>query len=221
MIYTCDCGPTMDVRPPYLPEIERMTKQAESVVALSEAAESGIGRKLRLRRAIKGFSLQEVAEKAEISIGLLSQIERGVTMPSIKSLRQICMALDMPVGWLFDVPEGDHDDVVVRSNSRRTMNLGPKGMTKELLSPDAVPGVQMIRIVIQPGGSSGDQPYNNESGAKCGTVLAGTLGLEVEKQEHILAVGDSFAFAATSLHRFWCVGDQPVELIWVVTPAVY
>jgi transcriptional regulator with XRE-family HTH domain len=198
-----------------------MTKQAQNVVALNEAADNGIGRKLRLRRSIKGFSLQEVAEKAEISTGLLSQIERGVAMPSIKSLRQICAALDMPVGWLFDVPEGEHDDVVVRSNSRRIMTLGPKGMTKELLSPDAVPGVQMIRIVIQPGGSSGAQPYNNVSGAKCGVVLAGTLGLEVEKQEHILAAGDSFAFAATRLHRFWCAGEQPVELIWVVTPAVY
>ena len=115
----------------------------------------------------------------------------------------------------------EHGDVVVRASSRRVMVLGPKGMTKELLSPDAVPGVQMIRIVIQPGGSSGDQPYNNESGAKCGTVVAGTLGLEVSGQEHVLAVGDSFAFAATRLHRFWCIGAQPVELIWVVTPAVY
>jgi len=198
-----------------------MTKQADNVVSMSETAESGIGRKLRLRRSIKGYSLQEVAEKAEISIALLSQIELGVSMPSIKSLRQICAVLDMPVGWLFDVPEGAHEDVVVRSHSRRVMVLGPKGMVKELLSPDAVPGVQMIRIIIQPGGSSGDQPYNNESGAKCGVVLAGTLGLEVDKQEHILNVGDSFAFEAKRLHRFWCVGDQAVELIWVVTPAVY
>jgi len=201
--------------------IATMARQDQSVAALSEAGEDGIGRKLRLRRAIKGRSLQELAEKADISIGLLSQIERGVTTPSLKSLRQICAALDMPVGWLFDVPEGEHGDVVVRAASRRVMTLGPKGMTKELLSPDSVPGVQMIRIVIQPGGSSGDVPYNNEAGSKCGTVLAGTLGLEVEGREYILATGDSFAFPAVKLHRFWCVGDGPVDLIWVVTPAVY
>jgi len=190
-------------------------------VALSENGDEGIGRKLRLRRAIKGRSLQEVAEMAEISIGLLSQIERGMTMPSLKSLRQICAALDMPVGWLFDVPEGEHGEVVVRASSRRAMTLGPKGMTKELLSPDSVPGIQMIRIVIQPGGSSGDHPYNNEAGSKCGTVLAGNLGLEVDGRDYVLATGDSFAFPAVKLHRFWCVGDQSVDLIWVVTPAVY
>lgn len=192
-----------------------------TVIPLNEDGDDGIGRKLRLRRTIKGRSLQEVAEKAEISIGLLSQIERGVTTPSLKSLRQICAALDMPVGWLFDVPEGEHEDVVVRANTRRVMNLGPKGMVKELLSPDSVPGIQMLRILVQPGGSSGAQPYNSESGAKCGVVVSGTLGLEVEGKEYQINPGDSFAFTATKLVRFWCVGDKPVDIIWVVTPAVY
>ena len=198
-----------------------MARQGLTVATLNEADDNGIGRKLRLRRLIKGLSLQDVADRAEISIGLLSQIERGITMPSLKSLRQVCAALDMPVGWLFDVPDGEHGSVVVRSSSRRVMSLGPKGMTKELLSPDSVPGIQMIRIVIQPGGSSGDVPYNNEAGSKCGTVLSGTLGLEVDGTEYLVATADSFAFSAVKLHRFWCVGDQPVDLIWVVTPAVY
>lgn len=198
-----------------------MARQEQNAASLVEGGDDGIGRKLRLRRSIKGLSLQEVSDKAEISIGLLSQIERGVTMPSLKSLRQICTALDMPVGWLFDVPEGEHEDVVVRAGSRRVMTLGPKGMAKELLSPDSVPGIQMIRIIVQPGGGSGPQPYNNDSGAKCGVVVSGTLGLEVDGREHMLNAGDSFAFPATKLHRFWCAGDQPLELIWVVTPAVY
>jgi len=198
-----------------------MARRENTVLAARDAERpDGMGRKLRMRRLIKGLSLQDVADLADISVGLLSQIERGMAMPSLKSLRQICSALQMPVGWLFDFAEGEHDDVVVRASARRVMDLGPKGMRKELMSPDAVPGVQMIRIVIRPGGSSGD-PYNNESGAKCGTVLAGTLGLEVDGQEHILEVGDSFAFAATQMHRFWCMGDQPVDLLWVVTPAVY
>jgi transcriptional regulator with XRE-family HTH domain len=183
-------------------------------------ADDGIGRKLRLRRAIKRRSLQEVASRADISIGLLSQIERGVTTPSLKSLRQICAALDMPVGWLFDVPEAEHQDLVVRASARRVMNLGPKGMTKELLSPDTVPDIQMIKITVRPGGNSGPA-YNNSGGAKCGTVLSGALGLEIDGETFTLEAGDSFAFEATKMHRFWCVGDVPTELIWTVTPAVY
>ncbi|MDA8252834.1 MAG: XRE family transcriptional regulator [Rhodospirillales bacterium] len=186
-----------------------------------ESEDGAIGQKLRLRRRIKGLSLQDLAGRSGLSIALLSQIERGVTMPSLRSLRQICQALDMPMGWLFDPPGTEHADVLVRAPSRRRMDLGPKGMFKELMSPDSVPDIQMIRIVVYPGGSTGDLPYNNERGAKCGTVIAGVLGLEVDGRHFTLEAGDSFAFRATQLHRFWCIGEQPVELIWVVTPAVY
>ena len=189
--------------------------------ALDADKDEGIGRRLRLRRIVRGRSLQQVAEAAGISIGLLSQIERGLTTPSLRSLRQICAALDMPVGWLFDVPKGEHDDVVVRADARRTLDIGPKGMRKELLSPDAVPGIQMMRIVVRPGGSTGEVALRSETGSKCGTILTGTLGLEVGGVEYRLEAGDSFAFPSTDPHRYWCVGSESVDMIWVTSPAVY
>lgn len=183
-----------------------------------------LGRQLRLRRKVRGLSLQDVADKSGVSIGQLSQIERGLSAPSLKSLGAVCRALDMPMGWLFDGPANDpaeESDTIVRAKSRRTLHLGHKGMVKELLTPDAVPGIQMMRIVIQPGGSSGPEPYNNAAGAKCGLVVQGTLGLEVEGRTFQLDTGDSFAFDATKMIRFWCASDEPCEVVWIVTPAVY
>jgi transcriptional regulator with XRE-family HTH domain len=183
-----------------------------------------IGRQLRLRRKVRGLSLQEVAERSGVSIGQLSQIERGLSAPSLRSLGAVCRALDMPLGWLFHGPANDPADesgTIVRAKSRRTMDLGHKGMVKQLLTPDAVPGIQMMRIVIQPGGSSGPEPYNNATGAKCGLVARGRLGLEVDGRSFALEPGDSFAFDATSFIRFWCAGDEPCEVVWVVTPAIY
>lgn len=198
---------------------------AKSQTMLRREAEidenSGVGVRLRQRRNIRGQSLQDVASRAEISIGLLSEIERGIATPTLKVLRGICQALDMPIGWLFD--DGGHDEggVVVRKLGRRRMNLGPQGMLKELLTPDTVPDLQMMRIVIDPDGTSGDKPTTLQSGAKCGTVLSGRLGIEIDKKAYTLEAGDSFAFKASAALRFWCVGDRPVELIWVVTPAIY
>ncbi|MBN8988876.1 MAG: helix-turn-helix transcriptional regulator [Rhizobiales bacterium] len=182
--------------------------------------DEGLGRKLRLRRTIKRFSLQQVADRADISVGLLSQIERGLTTPSLRSLRQICSALDMPVGWLFDVPASPQEDAVVRAGARRTLDFGPRSMRKELLSPDEVTGIQMMRIEIRPGGAWGEAS-RNESGAKCGIVTSGTLALELDGVVHMIGPGDSFAFEATRLHRFWCEGHETVDLLWVVAPAVY
>jgi transcriptional regulator with XRE-family HTH domain len=184
---------------------------------------AGIGQKLRLRRKIRGFSLQRVAERSGISIGLLSEIERGLATPSPQTLKQICRALEMPIQWLFD-DEGAaaaEDGFVVRAAARRGLDFGAKGMRKELMTPDAVPGIQMMRIVLQPGGGSGPLGMDAPEGAKCGTVLGGRFGLSIHGREYELEPGDSFAFDARAPHRFWCVGSVPCEVVWVVTPAVY
>ncbi|MDO5706817.1 MAG: XRE family transcriptional regulator [Paracoccus sp. (in: a-proteobacteria)] len=181
-----------------------------------------IGSRIRRRRKVRGMSLKEVAQRAEVSIGLISQIERGLTMPSVRSLGAICAALEMPVGWLFDHPAPPDDSrILVRRHQRRVLDLGAKGMAKELMTPDSSTGIQMMRLVIRPGGSTGQTPYNHPSGAKCGTVLRGTLALEVDGEVHLIGPGDSFAFEATRMIRFWCEGNEVTEVIWVVTPAVY
>lgn len=54
---------------------------------------------LRQHRQIRGMSLRQVAERAGISVGMLSQAERGLAAPSIKALRAVCAAMDMPVNW--------------------------------------------------------------------------------------------------------------------------
>ncbi|MDT8857777.1 helix-turn-helix domain-containing protein [Paracoccaceae bacterium Fryx2] len=187
----------------------------------TESDASLIGARMRRRRQVRGLSLKDVSARAEVSIGLLSQIERGITMPSVRSLGAICQALEMPVSWLFEQNTRDHDPVVVRTHQRRILDLGAKGMRKELMTPDEVTGIQMMRLVIRPGGSTGETPYHHETGAKCGTVLSGVLGLEVDGALFEIAEGDSFAFPATALIRFWCVGSIDTVALWVVTPAVY
>lgn len=194
------------------------TKEAS---APKNESETLVGTRLRMRRLARRLTLQDLAARSGLSVGLLSQIERGMTTPSLRSLRQISTALEMPLGWLFEPAPHPTDDFIVRAANRRKMDLGPGAMVKELMSPDSVLDIQIIRIIIQPGGTSGDKAYNNPIGAKCGTVISGQLGLEVSGKEYVLEAGDSFAFRAENMHRFWCVGDLPVDLIWVVTPALY
>lgn len=191
---------------------------------IAGALAEGIGQKLRQRRKVKRLSLKAVSERTGLSIGLVSQIERGISTPSLRSLNQICQALEMPMPWLFDRDTANHpvrEECVVRLSQRRRLDLGSGGMIKEILSPDSVTNIQLMRFVIHPGGGSGDSPYTSPNGAKCGTVLSGRLGLEVNGQKHILNPQDSFAFHAREQYRFWAVGDTDCEVIWVVTPALY
>lgn len=196
--------------------------QAQSPAVASD----GIGQKLRHRRKVRQLSLTEVSNQAGLSIGLLSQIERGLSTPTLRSLNQICQALEMPLRWLFDADEEEaavgKESVVVRFANRRRMDLGANaGMVKEILSSDAIPQLQLIRLVIHPGGKSGMSPNQNSTGAKAGTVVSGQLALEIDGREYILNRGDSFSFMATSRYSFYCVGDTDCELFWAVTPALY
>ncbi|WP_027348676.1 helix-turn-helix domain-containing protein [Halotalea alkalilenta] len=200
-------------------------RATQRLPAQEKDSKGGLGMRLRLRRKVRNMSLQEVSSLAGISIGQLSQIERGLTMPSINSMTAICAALEMPVAWLFDdagTSQDDPDDgIVVRHRRRRILDLGEKRTVKELLTPDACTGIQMCRMTLKPGGSTGDTPYNHPQGFKCGTVLSGTVMLEVDAKPYRLEAGDSFAFPATCMIRFWCVGDENAEMIWVASPASY
>jgi transcriptional regulator with XRE-family HTH domain len=184
----------------------------------------GVGERLRQRRKVKKLSLAAMAKLARLSIGLLSQIERGISSPSVRSVSAICAALDMPVRWLFQdslKQPASPVDVVVRAENRRRLDLGPSGMIKEILSSDQTPQLQLMRFIVRPSGTSGHSPYLHQTGAKAGVVISGLLGLEVDGRQYKLRRGDSFSFEGTSNYRFWSLGKQDCELFWAVTPAIY
>lgn len=195
--------------------------QAEAGASEAQNDTRQVGETLRLRRQMRGMSLKQVAEPAGISVGMLSQVERGLVAPSIKTLRAICAAMDMPVNWLFH-RDGDLGgpaaEYIVPAGARRSLTYLDGALTKELLTPDTQPKIQMLRFVLKPGASSGE-PYSNPEGGKCGMVLAGTLGLELNGVELVVNTGDSFAFPSTTMVRFWNMGDDTCEVIWVVAPA--
>ena len=60
-----------------------------------------IGEKLRTARIDQTMSLRELAEKAEVSASLLSQIENGKANPSVRSLYSIAAALSLPIDYFF------------------------------------------------------------------------------------------------------------------------
>lgn len=195
--------------------------QTESNPIGSHGDTSQVGETLRLRRQMRGLSLKQVAEPAGISVGMLSQVERGLAAPSIKTLRAICAAMDMPVNWLFHRDadqENQAAEYIVPRTARRSLTYHDGALIKELLTPDTQPKIQMLRFVLKPGASSGE-PYSDPEGGKCGLVLSGTLGLALNGTEFTIREGDSFAFPATTLVRFWAIGDVPCEVIWVVAPA--
>jgi transcriptional regulator with XRE-family HTH domain len=60
-----------------------------------------IGEELRRRRQDQGRTLRDVSAAARVSLGYLSEIERGQKEASSELLAAICSALDLPVSTLL------------------------------------------------------------------------------------------------------------------------
>ena len=60
-----------------------------------------IGEKLRTVRQERQMSLRDLADKAEISASMLSQIETGKVFPSVRSLYGIAAALGVSIDYFF------------------------------------------------------------------------------------------------------------------------
>lgn len=180
-----------------------------------------MGQTIRRLRRQRQLTLQELSRQAEISIGMLSQMERGIASPSLRSLLRVAEALEIPVGWLFDPPRAAADGPawVQRRPQRRTIGLDAEGITKELITPPGDGAIELLFVTIRPSGSSGSA-YTH-AGEDAGVVLEGRMHLEVDGEVAELAAGDAFRFASTRPHRFWNDGDKPAIVIWALTPPFY
>ena len=61
-----------------------------------------IGNKLKQLRILKGLTQEELADRAELSKGYISQLERDLTSPSIATLMDILQCLGTSIGEFFN-----------------------------------------------------------------------------------------------------------------------
>lgn len=181
------------------------------------------GMQLRTLRKAAKLSMTDLAKKSNLSVGMISQIERGVASPSIRSLRQISDALGVPPAQFFDdgkQPPLEEMGRIVRKEARRQLFLSNNGVEKQLLTPDLDGATEILLVCIAPGGSSGPEHYVHK-GEDAGLVLSGTLELWIDGYKHVLNAGDSFRFKSSLAHRFENPSAQPAEVVWVITPPLY
>lgn len=80
-----------------------------------------IGEKLRAARQEQKMSLRELAEKADTSASMLSQIENGKAFPSVRSIYSIASALSLPVDYFFPDGHGPNQAISPLSSSAGEM----------------------------------------------------------------------------------------------------
>ena len=178
-----------------------------------------IGQILKRIRVSRGLSLRELSQKSGVSPSFIGQIERNETSPSVRTLKALTDALDIRLGELFDGIErnGEVPSPLITPDKRRKIEYRGYGVEMYLLTPDLDRNLQLILIIAEPGGSTGEGFYTHE-GEEAGIILSGSLCVQVGDTKYNLREGDSLSFKCSTPHRWENMGNAQSISVWAITP---
>jgi transcriptional regulator with XRE-family HTH domain len=177
-----------------------------------------LGGRIRSLRTSRGYSVRELARRAGVSVGLVSQVEREINDPSLQTLRVLAKALDAPLFDLFQ-PSPTSDVAVVRKNSRVALSSSHGDLTYLRISAGSG-RLEMLEGILEPHAASTPELWGHPS-EECAVVTAGCLVLELAGQHHELEAGDSCHFDSHLPHRYVNPSEEPVRFLVAITPPSY
>jgi transcriptional regulator with XRE-family HTH domain len=195
-----------------------LSHHSNGAPARPDLAPPRVGSAIKRLRLQRDMSLQKLPKASHVSAAMLSQIERDLANPSLRTLTRIRHALRVPLSALFEgdaAASGPDPDFVRRAGRRPKLDLGPRHVVKELLSSSAAQGLQFMILDVPPRGGSGEQTLSYPS-EKAGLVIEGEFLLIVEEVEVYLREGDSFQFDGGKPHRFVNPADRMARVLWII-----
>lgn len=197
-----------------------MVVTAESLPGETPGGNKLPGHDIRALRKARGLTLTDMALRLGRSVGWMSQVERGLSSPSIADLRAFADIFGVPVSLFFghEVSDERERGVVVRGARRRSLGTSESGLVEELLSPDLGGSFEVLRSEFAPGAELGRTALRATEEA--GYLVSGVFDIEIDGIWHSLSSGDSFRFNRKPF-RWRNPGTEPAVVIWVVSPPVY
>ena len=173
-----------------------------------------IGGRIREVRLANQLTQKELADRAGVTKGFISLLERNKSSVSLETLSAVLEVLGEPLSAFFSP---DATQPFVFGKQDRTA-LEDRGCDKfELLVPGSTTmAMEPVRIVLGPGQRFG--PHASHNGEEFGYVIRGRLSVMLGRRSTIAKAGDSFSYKAQQEHSIKNVGRSPAELLFVTWP---
>jgi transcriptional regulator with XRE-family HTH domain len=189
--------------------------------------QSALGTRLKLLRMKKRLSAKALAEEIDVSPSLISKIETGATNPSMDVLRKIVMHLHVNIADLMESEPAQNASAqgrrelgqaaVVRANERKLLRLPQRGMTYQMLTPDAQGPAEFMWVEMEPG-EGGTEFFAHKKGEESVLVLEGTLNVYIGSDVFALNRGDCVSFDATRPHMYRNEGTTKAVWLYLAVP---
>lgn len=179
-------------------EMPGVTDDRASVKAL----EIAIGRQVRTFRKRLNLTVANVARQAQLSSGMLSKIENGLTSPSLATLNALAHALQVPVTSLFRGYEEQRDVTVIKAGEGLVIERRGSGAGHQyqLLGHTIGKPYSIEPYLITLNDQSEVFPVFQHSGTELIYMIEGKVTYRHGDQIHLLEPGDSMFFDAESSH---------------------
>ena len=190
-------------------------KRDSAPVAIDPA--EGFGSRLKELRRSRGLTLAQLAERTGLSIGSLSQVERDLVSPTIRTVYAVSTALGVSPAWIIDpdsVKAQDPDGPYIVRSTRRKPFFNRNGVIKHLATPETEARYTGFIVRLEPNASSGDEQYTH-AGEEIALVISGSLVLEIGEKTYRVNTGDSFAFPSSLSHRFYNDTSVDTVVFWI------
>lgn len=178
-----------------------------------------LGARLRSRRKAIGKTMQQVADEAGLTIGFISQIERGLSTPSLASLYNVAKALDASVDH-FVSKKPDHGySVVSHTGQRQIYKIGGTDRFYEYLEP-GFPNSKLNACLshVPPGYTSEIMSHEGEEFVY---LVSGDMEYEVDGVTYVLSTGGTLHIDSRQPHRGRNIGAGIAVELWVGTMRLF
>lgn len=179
---------------------------------------NNIGEKIKELRLSQKMTLKELSEMTDLSIGFLSQVERGLTALAITSLEKIAEALTVDLSYFFPMGKKSNQ-IVVRSYEREIAQIDAAHcihyhISNDLETKDLFP--RYLEVLPTTADEAPNQ-YRHE-GEEFFYVLEGILTLFINNERYDLYPGDSAHYDSNTSHNWVNNTNRMVRLLAVNTP---
>jgi transcriptional regulator with XRE-family HTH domain len=180
-----------------------------------EKAVSELGGKVAQARAERGWSLQQLADRAGMSPAAIHKVEKSGMTPTIATLMKIAAALGKSVGHFIEESELLRPVTHIRPHERARLYTSKQGLELQNISgrygPFFAAGAEAH---VDPWADSGPEPMVHP-GEELVVLLDGVMRFVVGGETYDLAPGDSLHFRTTLAHSWANPSDEPARAIWL------
>lgn len=174
-----------------------------------------IGENLKSFRQKKQITLSELAERSGLSKGMLSQIEKGETNPTINTIWKLSAGLDISYTTLLEPPKKAVPRVLTKKETLMQMSDDHlyRVYSYFVARPDR--SFEIFEMELEEGASHLSIGHS-KSADEYIIVLDGKLSIEVASTTHILQQEDALLFHAEGEHRYTNIGQERVRAVMIL-----